>query len=206
MATPMSPMSSGTEKKKLPGWIKAVIVLAILLVGLSVVASVGMSFLAGLVTSKGGEKLAEKGLEKLIEKGLEQSGGGKAKVDITSDGFVIKDQQNGQQLAIQTAKQLPAGFPADIPVFQPSEIQGSMVMGPMTMLTLDSGSNILDVSSFYQSQLADKGWTAAFTTSPSPQNYSGLFKKDNRQLTVTLTAEGRKTNIVLTYGLEQGQP
>ncbi len=193
------------QKKKIPGWLKVVIVLAILVVGFSVVASVGISFLAGLLTSKSGEQLAQKGIEKMIEKGIEQSGGGKAKVDITHDGIVIKDQKGGEQIAIQGGKQMPAGFPSDIPVYQPSEAQGSMVMGPMTMVTLETPSALGDVSSFYQNQLAQQGWTAAFATSPTSQSYSGLFKKDKRQVTVNLAAESGKTSIVLTYGLEQVQ-
>ena len=191
------------EKKKLPGWVKVIIVFAILGVGLTVVASVGLSFLTGLLTSKSGEKLAQKGIERLIEKGIEESSGGKTKVDISGQGIVIKDEEGGQQLAIQGGQQFPAGFPEDLPVYSPSQVQGSMVMGPMTMVTLDSPSSVADLSGFYQKELVAKGWSQAFSASPSSDSYSGIFKKENRQATVTLSAESGKTSIVLTYGLEQ---
>lgn len=203
MGTPETPMP---EKKKLPGWVKLIIVLAILVVGLSVVASIGMSFLAGLVTSRNGEKIAQKGVEKLIERGLEQAGGGKANVDITEKGIIVRDEQGEEQLALRAGQRLPAGFPGDIPIYSQSQVQGSMVMGPMTMVTLESSSALPEVSSFYQRELGPKGWTQVFSASPSPESFSGIFRKENRQLTVTLAAEREKTSIVLTYGLDQIQP
>jgi len=201
-ATPSQP-----PKKKLPTWVKVVIVLSILFVGFSVVASIGLRMLAGVLTSKGGQMLAEKGvekgIEKMIEKGIEQSGGGKASVDISKNGLVIKDEKTGQQLAITGNQQLPSGFPDDIPVYSGARAQGSMIMGPMTMVTLESEASVGDISSFYQSQLSAKGWTQAFSASPTPESSSSIYKKDNRQLTLTISGTGGKTSLILAYGQEQ---
>lgn len=205
MVTPQTPPPNA-PKKKLPGWVKLLIVLALLVVGLSVAASVGLRLVAGLLTSKAGsgfaEKGIEKGLEKLIEKGLQETGGSRPDVDITKDGLVITDKKTGQQLAISGGQQLPPGFPEDIPVYSGAKVLGSMVLGPTTMVTLESDAALGDVSSFYQSQLTVKGWSQAFSSSPSPESSSSIYRKDNRRLTLTLTGDGGKTSLVLAYGAE----
>lgn len=206
MVTPQTPPPNA-PKKKLPGWIKLLIVLALLVVGLSVAASVGFRLVAGLLTSKAGsgfaEKGIEKGIEKLIEKGLQETGGAKPDVDITKDGLVITDKKTGQQLAISGGQQLPTGFPEDIPVYSGAKVLGSMVMGPTTMVTMETESSVADVSSFYQSQLTTKGWAQAFSSSPMPETSSSIYRKENRQVMVTASREGEKTSLVLAYGTDQ---
>ena len=193
-----------TQKKKLPRWVKLIIILAIVGVGLSVVATVGLGLVASFLVNKGGEKAAQKAIETLIEKGIEERGGGKADVAINEGGIVVKGRESGQQFVIQTGQQLPSGFPSDVPVFSPSQVSGSMVMGPMTMVTLESPSKVQEVIAYYQGQLPAKGWAAAYSATPDAQNFSGLYKKENRQLTVTLSSsEGEnKTSIVLSFGIQ----
>ncbi len=207
MVTPQTPPPNA-PKKKLPGWVKLLIVLALLVVGISVAASVGFRLVAGLLTSKAGsgfaEKGIEKGIEKLIEKGLQEAGGdARPDVDITKDGLVITDKKTGQQLAITGGQQLPSGFPEDIPVYSGAKVLGSMVMGPTTMVTLEAESPVADVSSFYQVQLTAKGWSQAFSTSPMPETVSSIYRKENRQVMVTASREGGKTSLVLAYGTDQ---
>ncbi len=196
--------STGTEKKKLPGWAKLIIALAILgLAGLAVIG-VGLSYLGHYLSGKGGEELAKMGIEKLIETGIEQQGGVKADVNLDQGGIVIKDEKSGEQVMIGTNQQLPADFPADIPVISSSQVTGTMVMGPMTMVTLDTSSSLADVSGYYQRELPGKGWTVTLSVNPDANTFTGLYKKENRQLTVTATAiaETGKTSVGLSYGLE----
>lgn len=193
-----------TEKKKLPGWVKLVIVLAIVGVTLSVLASVGIGILATYLSGKGGEKLMKEGVEKLIEKGIEEAGGGKADVEFGEQGLVVRDREGKEQVAIGTGQKLPAGFPSDIPVYSPSEVTGSMVMGPMTMVTLESMKSPQEVISFYQAELPSKGWTAAVTAMPEGQGFTAVYRKENRNVNLTVSpGEGGKTSIVLNYGLDQ---
>lgn len=206
--TPPPPAAPVVQKKKLPGWAKFLIVIAILgVVGLTIVG-IGLRILAGFLTSKGGEYLTEqgieRGIEKIMEKGMEQAGmGEKPKLDITKDGLVLKDEATGQQIAIQANQQLPTGFPQDIPVYSPSQVTASMTMGPMTMVTLESPSSVADISNFYQRELAAKGWTSSFTAPFSGDNFTGVYAKGNLRLTVSANAEGEKTAIMLSYGADQ---
>ncbi len=200
----MPPLRPQTQKKGMPGWAKALIVLAILGVGGLVAAGIGLKFLGSYLVGKGGEKLVAKGLEKVIEKSLENAGGGKADVDLTKDRIVFRDKESGKEFSIRSGAELPEGFPKDVPVFSPAQVAGSMVMGPMTMVTFESASTPQEISGFYQTQLTAQGWQTAFQASPTPQTFSALFKKENRQVTVNVTSESEgKTSLVLSYGLEQ---
>lgn len=177
--------------RKSPKWVKPAILIGAVALGSLFLLRSGVN----LLTEKG------------IEKTLEQKMGGNAKVDITGGGIVVRDEQNGQYLAIQATQQLPQGMPSDVPVFSPARVTGSMIMGPMTMVTLESGSSVKDVIGFYQGQLASKGWNQIFAGSPDAQNYSAVYKKKDRQLTVTSSRsnEGDKTSIALSFGTDPSQ-
>jgi hypothetical protein len=198
------------QKKKIPGWAKFLIILVILgMVGLTIV-SIGIHLLAGFITSKAGEYATEEGIkhgiEKVMETGMKQAGMGDTKVHLSDSGLVLKDEKTGQQIAIQTDEKLPNGFPSDIPVFSPSQVKGSMIMGAMTMVTLETASSVADVSSYYQKELITGGWQAAFAVPPSDSSYSGVFKKGNMALTVSANKEGDKTNLILSYGSAEPPP
>jgi hypothetical protein len=206
--TPTPPAT--TAKKKIPGWAKFLIVLVILgMVGLTIVG-IGLRLLAGFLTTKAGEYATEEGIkhgiEKVMETGMKQAGMGDTKVNITDNGLVLKDEKTGQQIAFKTDQKLPDGFPSDIPVFSPSQVTGSMIMGAMNMLTLESSSSVTDVSNFYQRELITTGWQSVFAAPPSDTSYSGLFKKGNVALTVSANKEGDKTNLILSYGSAEPPP
>ena len=168
------------RKKKLPAWVKFLIGVAVAGVFLLVISSVGWKVVANLFYGK------------------------HATVDITSNGVVVKDTQSGQEMAIQATQQLPAGFPADIPVFSPSQVSGSMMMGPMTMVHFETASTLQEVAQFYQTKTVEAGWAVAFQASPNAQNFAALYRKETRQLTVNVSMdEPGKTSLALTYGLEQ---
>jgi hypothetical protein len=207
-------METQTAKKKIPGWAKFLIVVAILgVVGLTVVG-IGLRLVAGWLTSKGGRYLSEqgieKGIEKVLEKGMEQAGiaGGKAKVDFTKEGLVVEGMQDGQKIAIRAEAKLPENFPSDIPVFQPSQPGGSLVMGPMTTATFEGGAPASQVASFYQGQLPAQGWSSVFTAPSEGTGLMATYRKENRQVTVTVAPEGEtKSSFTLTYGrLDEAPP
>jgi hypothetical protein len=207
---PPLPSVSAGGKKKIPGWAKFLIVIAILgVVGLTIVG-IGLRLLAGFITSKAGEYATEEGIrhgiEKVMETGMKQAGMGDTKVHLSDNGLVLKDEKTGQQIAIKTDQKLPEGFPDDIPVFSPSQVTGSMIMGAMTMVTLESASSVTDVSNFYQRELITSGWQSAFAVPPSDTSYSGVFKKGNMALTISANKEGDKTNLILSYGSAEPPP
>lgn len=212
---PQNPQVTQTQttvqKKKIPGWAKVLIVLAILgVLGMTIVG-IGINLVAGWLTSKAGEYATEdgikRGIEKVMETGMKQAGmGDDTKVKITDNGLVLKDEKTGQQIAIQADQKLPNGFPADIPVFTPSQVQGSMVMGAMTMVTLDTASSVTDIYNFYQRELATSGWQSVYGSPAADTSYSGLFRKGNTALTISANRDGDKTALVLSYGSEPQQP
>ena len=65
-------------KKKVPGWAKFLIVLALLGVLVLTVIGIGINLVAGWLTSKAGEYTTEEGIrhgiEKIVETGMKQSG------------------------------------------------------------------------------------------------------------------------------------
>jgi len=211
---PQNPQNTETktmQKKKIPGWAKFLIVIAILgAVGLTIIG-IGLRMAATWLTSKGGEYMTEdgikRGIEKVMETGMKQAGmSEQPKVSITDDGLVLKDEKTGQVIAFQANQKLPDGFPSDIPVFSPSQVMGSMIMGPMTMVTLETVSSLTDVSNYYQKELITGGWQSVFVAPASDTNYSGLFKKGNLALTISANKEGDKTNLVLSYGSAEPPP
>jgi len=200
------------QKKKLPGWAKFLIVIAILgVVGLTAVG-IGLKLLVGMLTTKGGQYLTEqgieKGLEKMIEKGIKESGGQAADIDVdlSKEGLVIKDGKSQQQLAIRADQKLPENFPTDVPVFQPSQPGGSLVMGPMTMASFETSAPAAQVISFYQTQLPAQGWSTVFGAPAEAQNMMAIYKKENKQVTVNITGEGDKASFTLTYGSLEAPP
>lgn len=198
------------QKKKIPGWAKFLIVIAILgAVGLTIIG-IGLRIAATWLTSKSGQYMTEEGIkhgiEKVMETGMKQAGMGDTKVHLSDNGLVLKDEKTGQQIAFQADQKMPTGFPSDIPVFQPSQVQGSMIMGAMTMVTLETASPVTDVYNFYQKELLTNGWQSAFAGPVSIDTYTGIFKKGNTALTVSANKDGDKTSLVLSYGTAEAPP
>ena len=189
-------------KKGIPTWAKVLIVLAVLFVLFCTVVSIGLRLLGGFITSSAGEKLAKMGIEKVIEKGIENNGG-KANVDISNHGMVIQDEKSGQKLAFGGSEKIPDNFPADIPTYTNAKVLASMLMGPLSMVTFETTDSLSAVGDFYKDKLVTSGWQSIYASAPTPEVFSGMFKKDNRQLSVSVTNNDGKTSIVLTYGLEQ---
>lgn len=210
---PQNPQITETktmQKKKIPGWAKFLIVIVILgAVGLTIIG-IGLRMAATWLTSKSSQYMTEEGIkhgiEKVMETGMKQAGMGDTKVHLSDNGLVLQDEKTGQQIAIKTDQKLPEGFPADIPVFSPSQVTGSMIMGAMTMVTLDTASSVTDVYNFYQKELLTSGWQSAFAGPASDTTYTGIFKKGNTGLTVSANREGDKTNLVLSYGTAEAPP
>lgn len=202
---------TSVQKKKIPGWAKLLIVLAILgVLGLTIIG-IGLRLIAGMFASKSTQYLTEQGvkhgIEAIVEHGMKEAGmAEQPKVNLTDNGLQIKDEKTGQQINIEADKKLPATFPTDIPVFQPSQVQGSMVMGPMTMVTFDTPSPVSDVSNYYQKELPTNGWQSVFAAPASADSYSGLFRKGNTALTISANRDGEKTSLILSYGSEPQQP
>lgn len=191
-----------TPKKKLPGWVKILIGLAIFGATMSVIASIGIGLLAHYVKSKGTDALIHKGIEMWVEKAVKESGGKPVDVKIDKEGMVVRDKQTGKpEFEAKREGKLPENFPPDIPIYSPALISGSMTFGPMTFVTLESPSPIEDIFSFYQTKLTAMGWTSSNAILPGTGDRSATYKKGDRQMSVNLSRGKDKTAISLSYGL-----
>jgi hypothetical protein len=124
-----------------------------------------------------------------------------AKVSSNPDGTktVAVDRSTGG-LALQGGANLPlpAGFPADIPMYPQVNIfaasqmpsQGFMVQGQ----TADA---VEKVAEFYVTQMTSSGWTHEAPAQSAPTMRILPFKKDNRTTTINLIA-GQGTTVQLT--------
>ncbi len=204
-------------KNKLPLWVKLIIVMAILGALFFTALTVGIYFLGAFVTSDSGQAIMKKGIESAIESGLEKSFEGsqqpgqpaiRPQVDLSGNGIVIKDPNSGQTFSAGAGQELPKDLPTDVPLFQPSTVLGHVVLGPITMVTLETTATMADVAQFYRTKMAESGWNNPYGVDTAPiqgqDNFTGFYKKDNRQVTVATSSEAgsQKTSIVLTFGLD----
>lgn len=109
---------------------------------------------------------------------------------------------------IQTG--LVADFPADVPVYSPSQVQTSRVAGQneKARALLQTGRDIENVSRFYKAAVRRKGWRvteARFFESGQNRRFAFRLKgrKANRRLTVQLLVKGPGTEICLKLGQQQ---
>lgn len=192
---------SQQPKPGLPGWAKALIILVIVGFVFVALAGIGVYMLGNYLASGGAEKLIEKGIERAIEEGAKDSGENlpkDLKVDVGNQGFVVKDEATGEEFSVKAGNQIPENFPKDIPIFSPSTVVSTMIMGGMEMVTLETSASLDEASAFYKSKLPEAGWQNPFSGAFAQGTYSALYQKEDRQLTVSISNESGKTMIVLS--------
>jgi hypothetical protein len=169
-----TPQSSDPKKNSN----KTVIVIFVIVVVLIILGIVG-SLLSGLFA----KKVAEKGVESVLSKVTN----GAVDIDTKNNSVTVKTD-NGTTTTIGS-QQLPSDFPTDIPVYPGATILGS-VTGSATeggvFVSLNTTDSMDDVKAFYDSKLAENGWTAEGTTTLGTIiHYSET--KGSQRLAVTLT-------------------
>ena len=173
--------------KPIPLWSKVVIGLAIfgtLLWG-------GIWVLTYMVLrGGGGERLAEMAVEKVVEKALEENGEEGAKVEVDLEGQKFSYQQEGTQNKMQFGEgvEIPADFPKDIPIFQPSRVKGVMNIGGTMNLNLATEKPVSEVATFYQSQLSGQGWSEVTALNNEGQ-FFGTYTKEAGQVTLAISPQ-----------------
>lgn len=191
-------MPETSDKKKLPLWLKLTIAAFAVFALLGFAVGVGTTILGGLFNTGGGDKLVEKGMESWIEAQMGAEGKN-VDVDLKEDGFVIKDKESGEMLAIKSGQELPAGFPEEIPIPKNSQIMGSMTMRGMKSVTLETNGSPQEFATFYREQMKNKGWDELMASQQGSDNFSAVFRKDRQQLTVGISADEDQSTISLTY-------
>ncbi len=204
------------NKKQFPLWLKGIIGLAVVGGGVGVMAMVGTRLLPYLVpeslrtlltgnkTGDAGAKLTEKSIEELLEKSFKGAG---IPIDLNTKtgGVAFKDEQGKTLFGIKG--DLPRDFPADIPVFQPSTVAGSMMMGPNKSLQLETDKPLEEVTEFYKSAMAERGWLEDHSAQAfGNQPYTTNWIKGHRQVAIIATPpEDGKTLIIVNVNQPEGQ-
>lgn len=211
------------QKKKLPLWAKLLIVFASVGTALIIFVMIGISLLGSFFTGRGGERTIMKGFEKIIESEIEKSGGD-VDVEFDKKGWTIRDKSSGatgefrfdkQEIVVRDdegrehavfkiTENLPSDFPSDVPIFSPSKVVASMVVGPGVSVTLETKSALGEVAGFYKEELPKNGWSSTREASFGNM-FSGTYKKGERKLAVSANPDidGEKVTITLFYGQQK---
>ncbi len=121
--------------------VKIIVIVLAVLIGLSILGGLAATFLA----------------KSIFEGGITAVTGNKAKIDSKSGTVTLEG--DGGKSTVSTGKELPAGFPSDVPVYQPSTIKfsASLTKGSYNV-TFSTNDNTSDVAKYYEKELAKKGW------------------------------------------------
>lgn len=121
--------------------VKIIVIVLAVLIGLSIIGGLAATFLA----------------KSIFEGGITAVTGNKAKLD-TKSGTVTLEGEGGKS-SVSTSKELPAGFPKDVPVYQPSTIKfsASLTKGSYNV-TFSTNDNTADVVKYYEKELSNNGW------------------------------------------------
>ena len=166
------PMSKGAKLAIIAGSIVVVLFVAAVIVGV-VFAAPALNFL-----HSNGVKVDEKG----------------SSIEVTTD--------DGQG-TFSSKAELPKNYPSDIPVYPGSEVMYSVVKdGQGSNVTLRSADGQQQVVSYYESQLAEKGWSKTRDQATYFNSGIGFAEKPLRNLALIVTSEERdgkaSTVIVVT--------
>ena len=139
-------------------------------------------------------QISEKGIVVQDEKGE------KAEVKFDQNGLAYKNEKGDEPFAMNTSGSLPAGFPTDIPMYSPSQMRGSMVLGPSKFVQIETASPANTVTEFYKKELASKGWSFS-SMKETTVGFIETFSKGNDELTVAVSHPDSpdKTTVVLNY-------
>lgn len=157
---------------------------------------------AACIVLAGCGKVTEEATEAVIEANL----GDGASVEINSDenggaSFSVKTEEGTVTMQSGESIPLPANFPKDIPV--PDGVNWNVAMGA------EGENGVFEVSGTVSTPLAklattmkDKitaqGWTNDSTFDQADEAQISSWKKEERQMTLSLSKDGDKTNVMIT--------
>jgi hypothetical protein len=126
-------------------------------------------------------------------------------VKVDASGNSVSVQGSDGSSMSSTQGEIPEGFPADMPVYEPGTVTTGIVTvasgGKTFMLGIDTEDAAADVFSWYETELAGKDWVLKTTMKTED---GGLLsgEKGSTVFTVAVTAasSGEKTGIAITVG------
>lgn len=128
----------------------------------------------------------------------------KSGVDVSS-GTVSVQGEDGESATFGNNTKLPDGFPSDVPVYEPSDVILSIKSKGRYNVTLASKDDSSQISSFYKTQLASKGWKQSDSEISFGVGVATSFTKGDQQLVLLIGSDknaknGLQSTINLTVG------
>jgi hypothetical protein len=125
----------------------------------------------------------------------------------TKNGSVDVKGKDGESLSIGNAK-VPEGFPADVPIYKPSDVIVSLKVKDGYNVTLATNDSSQQVADYYKSELAKNGWTNQDTSAVFNANVAQAYQKGNTNLVIVIgndqkASNGKQTTVSLTVGTKQ---
>lgn len=132
----------------------------------------------------------------------------KANDSINNGEVTIQSQDGDTKVQAGENVSLAAGFPTDVPIFDPSTLKASSSTADTEFTAIAStASSVTDVTNFYKTQMAAEGWTVSYDAS-SDTGTILTFDKDNRTAGVIVstsenTDSNETTGLVVTVTTKQ---
>ncbi len=117
---------------------------------------------------------------------------------------VVQQQMQNQGVTVNAnggAIDMPADFPADLPVYQGMKPVSS-VTPPGTKsgtVTFTGTAAPAEMSAFYRTQMAQKGWTPVLNSADA-DGFNQHYTKDKRFFHVSGSGKAGDSTLMLTYG------
>lgn len=140
-----------------------------------------------------GKKPEEKIAEKIVENGI----GKKANVDINDESVKIETEDGSMSLKAGKSAEVPKGFPSDVYIFKPANVEMAMEVGQGYSIALKTGKDIESVTSTYKKEMVKKGWERKAAMDMG-ENTMMMYEKEKRVTNIVVSQEDGETKIVLT--------
>jgi hypothetical protein len=165
--------------------------------GVSLVLMVGLLAVGGC-----GRKTDEAVAEKAAETAIAKQTGGPADVDIKEDGIRIKTKDGEMNLSTGGNIKVPAGFPQDVPIYPGAMVQAAVEVPEGFTLRMTTKEAAAKVVETYLKELPAQKWSKEMSMDMG-ENSMLTFKKENRTLSVVVSAEKNETSISLSVVSEK---
>jgi hypothetical protein len=136
--------------------------------------------------------------EKAIEKAVEKSTGAGAEVDLSDKGMKIsgKTEEGAFSLSTGEGTEIPKDFPADVLIYNPSNVGTAMNMPEGKSLALTTTDDSTKVAETYKREMTAKGWSEQASMNMGAQSML-VYEKGDRIAHITIAPMDDETQITV---------
>lgn len=157
----------------------------------SLVLALPLLFSGCFLTDMFAEKASEAVLESVSDMDVDLEEG---EINITGE--------DGESISVGESLDLPSDFPSDVPIYDDANITSASSNSSLEShyLSLTSTDDYSDITSYYESELEDNGWTIDNTSTFTAQGKSTTYlcSKGDRDLSVGLFEYEGTTTITIS--------